>query len=251
MKWQVFLATATGKHHLDSNALCQDTVRCVQVDDVLIAVVCDGAGSAKEGGAGAEFFANQVTEHIAAAIQSGELNQDGIAHCRDFLMRLIQLAREELETVAQERELELMDFACTLLGCIASKEGGVFFHIGDGFGIYQKHDGQSIVSPPENGEYSYETYFVTETIWQAHLRLTPLPSLNPGELIALMSDGPAPFAINREHTGFYRPFIDPVIQFLSDATEEAGNEALHHLLASEKTHSITTDDKTMMLAIPS
>jgi hypothetical protein len=70
-------------------------------------------------------------------------------------------------------------------------------------------------------------------------------------VIGLMSDGTSPFAVNRPRTGFYRPFIDPVVKFLSNATEENGSQALKNLLADEKTFEITSDDKTLLLALAS
>ena len=41
-----------------------------------------------------------------------------------------------------------------------------------------------------------------------------------------MSDGTAPFAVNRARSGFFRPFIDPIAAFLREATAPNGNEAL-------------------------
>ena len=66
-----------------------------------------------------------------------------------------------------------------------------------------------------------------------------------------MSDGASPFAVNRPRTGFYRPFIDPVVNFLRDATEYNGNQALKNLLDNERTFEITSDDKTLLLAFAS
>src|SRR5208282_5579565 len=116
------------------------------------------------------------------------------------------------------------DFSCTLVGCVASPGGGCFFHIGDGFAIHQGAAGDSVLSRPENGEYADETYFVADENWQDHLRLTRLPALRAGCVIGLMSDGTAPFAVNRERNGFFRPFIDPIAVFLREAAAAAGNE---------------------------
>lgn len=251
MKWKVFFASATGKYHLDGNTPCQDYGHYGIVDDVLIGVVCDGAGSAREGQAGAEFFARKVTELLTDAVRSGKFDGRGEADCREDLEAIVGRVRSELEETAQARELTLRDFACTLVGCIASRNGGCFFHIGDGFAIYMKDDGESVLSRPENGEHADETYFVTDAGWSDHLRVTAIAQISQGGLIGLMSDGTAPFAVNRPKTGFYRPFIDPVVKFLRNATEEHGSEALKNVLADEKTYEITPDDKTLLLALAS
>jgi hypothetical protein len=251
MKWKVFFASATGKYHLTSNVPCQDAGHYAVIDDVLIGVVCDGAGSAREGQAGSEFFATKVTELVSESIQSGQFAQDTQSGYGDYLAAIIETARSQLNDIAVGRQLAMRDFACTLVGCIISRDGGCFFHIGDGFAIYMKDDGESVLSLPENGEYSDETYFVTEDNWNEHLRVTLLSEVNRGGLIGLMSDGASPFAVNRPRTGFYRPFIDPVVAFLRNTTEHNGSQALRNVLEDEKTYEITSDDKTLLLALAS
>jgi len=251
MKWKVFFACAAGKYHLASNAPCQDAGQYTVVDDVLIGVVCDGAGSASEGQFGSDFVAKRVAALISDSIKSGQFAKSAPADCRAYLFAIVEQARSELDEIAAARRLTLRDFACTLVGCVASRDAGCFFHIGDGFAIYMKEDGESVLSQPENGEYSDQTYFVTDDSWSEHLRVTPLSEINRGGIIGLMSDGTSPFAVNRPKTGFYRPFIDPVVNFLKDATEENGNQALKHMLEDEKTYQITSDDKTLLLALAS
>jgi hypothetical protein len=249
MKWKVFFASATGKYHLASDVPCQDSGSYQVVDDFLIGVVCDGAGSASSGQAGAEFFSREVSRLIADAIRSGQFQQDAQADYRAYLAAIILTARAELNETAEARGLTLRDFACTLVGCVTSRAGGCFFHIGDGFAICMQEDGGSVLSLPENGEHSDETYFVTDDSWSEHLRVTVLAEIGMGGVIGLMSDGTSPFAINRPRTGFYRPFIDPVVKFLKNASEENGSLALKNVLADEKTFEITSDDKTLLLAL--
>jgi len=251
MDWKVFLASAAGKYHLAGNAPCQDSGHYAVVEGVLIGAVCDGAGSASEGHLGSDFFAKKVTQLVSESVASGRFAQDTQSGYRDFLLAVIESARSQLDDIARSRQLELRDFACTLVGCIISRDGGCFFHIGDGFAIHLRHDGESVLSHPENGEYADETYFVTDGNWQDHLRVTPIARIDQGCLIGLMTDGASPFAVNRMKTGFYRPFIDPVVTFLSGASEHNGNQALKNVLESEKTLAITADDKTLLLALAS
>ena len=163
------------------------------------------------------------------------------------------------------------DFSCTLVGCVASADGGCFFHIGDGFAIYQGAAGDSVLSRPENGEYADETFFVTDEDWQDHLRFTPVPRPERGSVIGLMSDGTAPFAVNRERSAFFRPFIDPIAAFLRDAApserrcgvaQSAGESARQRDLARRQDagsclralsggQGIRTDPKCRPIEIPS
>ncbi len=249
MQWKVFLASAAGKHHLDSALPCQDAGHFDIVHDVVIGAVCDGAGSAPEGRAGAEFMARDVVQRLAAAARAGALAPAPGGQWRDTLLPAVQQARQALEALAVAAGRDLRDFACTLVGCVATGDGGVFFHVGDGFGVCVPSSGAAVLSLPENGEYADETYFVSDADWHEHLRTTPLPRVGAGGYIGLMSDGAGPFAIDRARTGFYGPFIDPIVAFLGRSDARDGNPALHGVLASERTWSITTDDKTLLLAL--
>jgi protein phosphatase 2C-like protein len=239
----VFFASATGKRNLEHGMAGQDASHCVVTGDVLVAVVCDGAGSVPEGRTGSQFIAHELAAQLAASLHAHP-NASVEATIRDAIADV----RARLAKLADARERELADFSCTLVGCVASPRGGSFFHIGDGFGIWQDGAAGCVMSQPENGEYADETYFVTDEDWNLHLRITPLPQAQPGCLVGLLSDGSAPFAVNRARSGFFAPFIDPVAAYLRKAAAPAGNEALRNLLESPRASDISADDKTLLLA---
>jgi hypothetical protein len=242
--WSVFSASTIGKRNLEQGVAGQDASHCVVTDDVLVAIVCDGAGSVPEGRAGSQFIAYTLAEQLSATLQA-----EGSAQLEATVQSAIESVRTRLADLAASRQLALHDFSCTLLGCVATRRGGCFFHVGDGFAIQQDAAGGSVLSRPENGEYADETYFVTDENWRDHLRLTPLPAPEPGCVIGLMSDGTAPFAVNRARDGFFRPFIDPIAAFLREATAPNGNQALRTLLESPRACEISHDDKTLLLAL--
>jgi len=250
--WRVFYASATGKRNLEQGTAGQDASHCIVTDDVLVATVCDGAGSAREGRTGSDFIARALTEQLSSALHADpnpiERQAEGDTRLEATIRSAIEAVQTRLAELAASRQLALNDFSCTLVGCVASTTGGYFFHIGDGFAIQQDVSGDSVLSRPENGEYADETYFVTDENWKDHLRLTPLPAPERGGVIGLMSDGTAPFAVNRARSGFFRPFIDPIAAFLREATSQTGNEALRNLLESPRACEISADDKTLLLA---
>ena len=250
--WRVFSASATGQRNVDQGADGQDASHCLVTGDVLVAVVCDGAGSAQEGRTGANFVARELAEHLSNSLNADrrllDLHAEGSARLEVFIRDAIEAVRGRLADHAASSEFALHDYSCTLVGCVATPGGACLFHIGDGFAIVQGAAGESVISRPENGEYADETYFVTDENWKDHLRLTSLAAPDRGCLIGLMSDGTAPFAVDRARSGFFRPFIDPVAAHLREATAPNGNEALQNLLESPRASEISSDDKTLLLA---
>ena len=250
--WRLFRASATGQRNLDQGAPGQDASHCSVTDELLVAVVCDGAGSVPQGQAGAEFLAGALVDAVASAVRADrdmlDVQADAGARLEAAIEHAVAAARSRLAELADARALALDDFSCTLVGCVASADGGRFFHIGDGFAIYQGAAGDSVLSRPENGEYADETFFATDEDWQDHLRFTPVPRPERGSVIGLMSDGTAPFAVNRERSAFFRPFIDPIAAFLRDAAPSHGDAALRNLLESPRASEISHDDKTLVLA---
>ena len=252
--WRVFSASAAGKRNLEHGEASQDACHHIVTNDLLVAVVCDGAGSVREGRTGSNFIARNLAEHLSSALGAGaepsrpDMQPAGSARLDAAIREAIEAVRTRLGDLAASRELALHELSCTLVGCAASPGGGCLFHVGDGFAIVQSAAGDSLISGPENGEYADETYFVTDENWMDHLRITPLPAPERGSLIGLMSDGPAPFAVNRARSGFFRPFIDPIAAFLGEANARNGNEALRNLLESPRASEISHDDKTLLLA---
>ncbi len=250
--WRVFAASATGPRNVDEGSPGQDASHCRVNGDVLVAVVCDGAGSVREGRAGAHFMAHSLTERLSDTLDEDisllDVQVSGSAPLEAAVREAIETVRGRLADLAASHDLALDDYACTLVGCAAAPAGGCLFHIGDGFAIVQSAAGESVLSRPENGEYADETYFVTDEHWSDHLRFTPLAAPGRGSLIGLMSDGTAPFAVDRARSGFFRPFIDPIAAYLREATAPNGNEALRNLLESPRAGAISSDDKTLLLA---
>lgn len=250
MHWKVFVGSAIGKSHIEQNLPCQDFASHDIRNGIFVGVVCDGAGSARESRQGAEFFSRRVSELLSDVLCREGLPDDSPEAYRALVEPVVETVRSQLAAQVDEQGHVLRDYACTLVGCLVSAARGAFFHIGDGFAVQQHADTDTVLSYPENGEYADETYFVTEEDWRAHLRVVTLPPMAQGSFIGLMSDGASAFAIDRSRTGFYKPFIDPVMAYLSTATEQQGNDALQNLMESEKTLAITSDDKTLLLAFP-
>jgi hypothetical protein len=243
MAWRCFAASAIGKGHIDTGLPCQDAhAQACHADDpcLLIAVVCDGAGSAAHSAVGAQLCA----DGMVAAIQAE-------AACRlasaDFSWKaMIGAVRTQLQAHAEANDIPLREMACTVVGVVAWPDRGALFHIGDGLGIVEMEAAEPVVSAPENGEYANETWFITAEEWAEHLRITPFTG--KVRRLALMSDGAMPFVLGKTQRAFFSGFIDPVSSFLAGVDTATGNQALLETLSSPATHTITADDKTLLIA---
>ena len=250
MAWSVHAAAAIGKSHIDAGTECQDAFAHALAGDTLIAAVCDGAGSQPLSHVGSEALSRRVVELLAQRAAAGE----SLAALEEetFLYTVAQVVKDvrgELEAEAGSAGVELRCYSATLVGAVADAGGGWFFHVGDGIGAAQpcEEAAPEIISLPENGEYANETYFVSGEDWREHLHLTRIAA--PVRVLALMSDGAAPFVMAKGNAGFFRPFLDPVVRFLASVPEADGCKALAATLGDARTYGITGDDKTLLLGL--
>lgn len=243
--WRVFGASVTGKAHLDKDIACQDAHAHAVVNDILVAIVCDGAGSARFSEQGAQFVAAQTVQALAGRLEQGATVQD----LQDgALAATLAQIRAALDDIARAASATLDDYASTVVGVVLGPDGGFFFHLGDGLGVAQLLEGGELISLPANGEYANETYFLSGARWREQLRLLAIPPAV--RAVVLMSDGCMPFAMSKNNAALYAPFMDAVQGYLRTVEScELGNEALASTLADPRTHQITGDDKTLLLAM--
>ncbi|MGJ7904603.1 PP2C family serine/threonine-protein phosphatase [Lysobacter sp. 1R34A] len=251
MGWRIYAASATGKSHLDKGIPCQDAFAFHADGELLVAAVCDGAGSAASSDVGSRLTADTVVRSLAAAWgQRGDASAVDEQTMSELAAAAVLDARAALSEAAGAALAPLSNYAATLVGFLGDARRGWFFHIGDGLGVAEAADAQAhaaCVSAPENGEYANETYFVTGEAWREHLRVSAVAY--PAARLCLMSDGAMPFAMEKGNAGLYRPFIEPVAAYLASVDEAAGSRALFGTLDDPRTHGITSDDKTLLIAL--
>ncbi len=203
MKWAVPLAAnLIGQSHLAEQSECQDAY-CIRhsPDGEWIAIcVCDGAGSAIYGGEGARFVSEEFSQRLVDISAKLSFEPPG-AWINDGVISAILDIRAKLGTIAGKNQIN--EYHATLVAVLVGSSGGFAVHIGDGAifgGCFSEIDKSPIkidedyfVSPPENGEYANETFFITESDWIKHLRITPLPSL---DWLALATDGGCAFSLS-------------------------------------------------------
>jgi hypothetical protein len=252
--WKIVAASVAGPAHVESGRPCEDAYRVSEVDGCLVAVVCDGAGSASRGGHGAQ----HAVEAISGALR-GHVAVAGVPCCegdwnsiRKAVVDAIEAARATVLDGLGE-EFGLKDCYATVVGGVIAGDRGMFFHIGDGYALaltYPELETLAI-SSPENGEYADTTYFYTQEHWEQHLRFSDFEGAL--SLVTFMSDGTSDFAIARDRVSVDKSFFGPVTTYLSsiDIDENLGCSKLMASLSCRGAAQVSSDDKTLIWAFRS
>ena len=235
--YRVVVATTVGPYHKTKGLEGQDRFACQKKGQRIVGVVSDGAGSAKYGKIGAKTICQRLCDILLRAdmkdIRQGIV--DGIESVRD------ELALHRFNKLKNENGL--IDFAATVVGVVYEKNKGVFFHIGDGAGIAMGQNA-CVISEPENGIFTSETFFFTMDDWKDSLRFTPFKEANS---IFLMTDGVTGFALKKNMRALEKGFIEPINAFLKNENNtKKASRALKNTLETPKASSLNGDDKTLM-----
>ncbi|EIY5080744.1 protein phosphatase 2C domain-containing protein [Klebsiella quasipneumoniae] len=237
MNWRVYAASVMGSSHRHNQLPCQDAFCYRNLGNRLVAVVCDGAGSAAYSEQGAAMVAHELASRLATFITAPDEKQ---------LVALVGSVRETVLLQAQAQDISPGDFACTVLAAWLGETASVIVHIGDGAAALSL-DAEQHFSLPENGEYANQTWFLTSDDWREHLHISPF--CGRATRLVMMTDGVQPFALNRRGDALFSPFIDPVLRYLQHSSEAEGSEALRATLDDPRTWAITGDDKTLLVAL--
>lgn len=257
--WQVYGASSIGKSHIDSNLPNQDSIYLQKTQDGMVAVVCDGAGSAKFSQAGAAFFSQSIGKMLLS------LSVSGIA------LDLGQLKQQIIEQVSQIRldlqsqltaESSLRDYHTTFTALlIHSNHQALLVQIGDSplitsqFVVRHPHidyfTNLQVYGDDSKNEYVNETHFITQDNWQSFLRFK-LIDLSQVDCLALMSDGCADLVFEGASVTpkIYRPFFGNLLFNLTQSqSSQQGSAIIEQALGNPATYRLTGDDKSLVVLL--
>ncbi|MFL6260159.1 MAG: PP2C family serine/threonine-protein phosphatase [Thermoanaerobaculia bacterium] len=251
--WRLAAASTLGTAHVKLGLPCQDAHRCsVQRtsggEPVLIAVVCDGAGSAARADAGAELASQMIHDEIAAALGAEGFGVRGITPA--WIEERLGRFQAEVAARAEAEEHTPRDFACTLLAAAVGPDCAAFFQIGDGaIVVGEEEETYRWIFWPDHGEYENVTFFATDPEAVSHLQFELLERRI--DEVALLSDGLQRLALHYQtrtaHAAFFKPMLATLRAMPEDGLESL-SARLEAWLSSPPVNERTDDDKTLVLA---
>jgi len=274
-EWVCAYASVIGNGHIANDLPCQDSCDHERINDIWsVAVVSDGAGSAKESHQGSDFVARNTAHCLHEVINRNSWNtaeeMPDEKAWRSEALKALQIVRQRLEKFSEANEIPPADLACTVLAALYSPFGLLTCHIGDGRAAYSTKKGEwlALIEPFRGNEVN-ETVFITSNIWttegvDAYIQTGIIKEEVRG--FSLMSDGceKGSFEVNvlDEETGKYhdpnRPFnrfFEPNLQgMLKLGEEEKTQDEINELWAGflkegNQQFKRETDDKTMILCV--
>ncbi len=249
MSWRAVGDSVPGTSHLSAGLNCDDAYAYVTVTDeydneIFIACVSDGAGSALMGGWAAEYIVNRAVDELV----------DNILDTRneDYYKSLLSLLYSELLQISQSEQLAVSEYSATFLLAVVYDDMAVFLQIGDGVIIFKTtiDENYSIAIWPANGEYLNTTnYLIDDASFAQASILTYTGRVTD---LAISTDGLQQLIINYAEKTVHQPFFDSLFKPLYIATDDVQLDILQNklskYLSSDIINSRTDDDKTLLIA---
>jgi hypothetical protein len=251
--WSVTSARVIGSSHVKSGLPCQDDGlwRVVPNDGTLVLVVSDGAGSGKF----TQFASAAAVRSCCYALRHCAARGGGLT-CQSLRSAATHAAHDVLSLCKlferlPRSQVELRDFACTLVVVAISGSKLLMLQIGDGAVVTDSPQGLRCLSPVLDREYVNETDFlVTPGALAEAFMLEDDASDVQG--IALMSDGVQNIGIaypsNQPFAGLFRPLFDYASSHRS-APQQTRDTDLERFLNGDSVNESTDDDRVLVLAV--
>lgn len=275
--WIIVGASVIGKGHIESNMPCQDSHIYTDLGNGWgLAVVSDGAGSAKYSHIGSKAVVSMTKKHFEQSVKasswynSNVLPDDLIWYRTAY--KELKAVSDAIQEVAEKHQCKKGDFAATVIVVVHAPMGLLAAHIGDGRAGYQDKSGTwHSLMQPHKGDEANQTIFVTSDFWNIPNYAMSGVSVPETRVVredvksfVLMSDG-CEFAswncnlYNADEEKFYDPntpyaaFFNPLTETLREHKknnlpfDKRCEKWYDYLNNGNKPFIKENDDKTMIL----
>jgi hypothetical protein len=257
-RWRVTAAAVPGLHHVRTVVDCQDAFAVRAEGDVLVVAVADGGSSAPLAGIGAHAVAAIAVQNAWSRLSRPPSDGAGwSAWLREVLTAVLGsfrgLARDASRAVLGRVDPAALGTTLTLVAVAGPWVAAAA--IGDGFVVVRRHRTHlDLLLPPDDGTPPDpaaplgRTVFVTtdDALLRARTLVARLPDLDG---LAVSTDGLGELGLTYERAVAQRPHVP----FFGPVFDRAGTDEdtlIVRLLASDRVSRLTTDDKTLVVAVP-
>ncbi len=251
-RWRYAAASVIGTSHLKLGTCCQDANECQLLslhdgDEVFVAVLSDGAGSAQHSEEGSSLTCSVLMGHIIDYIAGGNT----VAQItRDVASLWLSNIQGQLAENARNTGWNIRDYACTVIAAVIGLSAAAFLQIGDGAVVVSEEvDAYGHVFWPDRGEYENTTYFVTQDSALEHLQFESVD--RQIQEAAVFTDGIQRLALDYKAEMPHQPFFQSVfspLRLASIGRQDKLCDSLGQFLGSERVNGRTDDDKTLVIA---
>ncbi len=243
-----YSASVAGSRHLRRGVERQDRAFHRVEGDFAIAVVSDGAGSARNSALGATVTTTRAT--AAATWRMLDLAKSPTAADLEEVLRAsVSGVRQSLEELSRQTGEPLQSYANTLLLAVQTDTLLGASQVGDG-GMVISNDqgGFDCLTSPQRGEYANQTTFITSREWSENMDVKVVEA--QPKYLAMFSDGLENLVIEGATQQPFFGFFNNVFQWLEGQSDPGRVEAeLSGLLRSPRVTSKSDDDITLLLTI--
>jgi len=170
-EWMVVGTSVIGNSHISMDLPCQDYNSYKYLGNGWgIAIVSDGAGSAKRSEIGSQLVVMRGLAHFEELIaKEGWMTADQLPSDAVWVQKAyctLLLVYKDMEAFAKAKSLPVKDLSATAIVFIHTPFGALCTHIGDGRMGYRTASGEwKNAMNPHKGEEANQTIFITSAFW--------------------------------------------------------------------------------------
>jgi hypothetical protein len=264
--WKIAAASAKGKGHKE----CQDSFAYEILDNLIICVITDGAGSQKNSKLGSLLiskFAIKLFKQYALKYHlANHTNTLSSNTWRTDSIAILNQIRKKLNKIALSKKYDLCSMASTLIVAISTPTVIYSIHIGDGRAGYlnMEQEWKSFITPYTGIEVGMTVFLTTEYIWQypqdyietnvVHDKIKAITLLSDGaenasyKCINFDKETQKYIDYNKPHPGFYNPLVKFILENINVLDDDLHKVWGQFLADGTPAFTTETDDKTILLA---